>query len=239
MSSMKAMIALVKAIDTEHRTIEVVASTADIDRDGERIEPKAFAGSIASFAANPVIVATHWPRLSTGSSPLTFTMQFADTPLGQEYWSLYRDGHMRAFSVGFIPRQWEDRPDPATRQRVRTYTDVELLEVSAVPVPSNRRALARAKGWLDDEESSQQADDHLRQIVQEAVSQTLDPVLDLVENVNSLLADSNGYAERLLGGAADSDPFAGQTAERINASLTDIQSRLKGSDHGNPNCNSD
>ena len=70
---------------------------------------------------------------------------FAETALGEEYWQLYKDKHMRAFSIGFIPLEWKDERDQQQGD-IRTYTNIELLEISAVPVPSNRRALAQGDG---------------------------------------------------------------------------------------------
>jgi hypothetical protein len=50
----------------------------------------------------------------------------------------------RAFSVGFIPLEWKDGTSDGG-QRVRTYTKVELLEISCVPVPANRNALSKSR----------------------------------------------------------------------------------------------
>jgi len=163
------LFATVKTINEEQRTLDAVVSTRDIDRHGDIVLPSAFVENIDSFKANPVILATHQHRLDNGSSPVigsaipetiqigktdvTFTMRFATTALGEEYWQLYKDKHMRAFSIGFIPIEWTDEEDEQAGY-IRTYTKIELLEVSAVPVPSNRRALARAKGYFDDDDNT-------------------------------------------------------------------------------------
>lgn len=153
----------VKSVDAKNRRLRALGSTASVDRDGERVEPGAFKATLDSYRKNPVIVASHVYRSADGTptvighakeieateAGLPFTMQFAETPLAEQYWSLYRDGHMRAFSVGFIPRAWRDEPvDPQQpmMQRRRTFTEVELLEISAVAVPSNREALVLAAG---------------------------------------------------------------------------------------------
>ena len=154
--------------DAKADELEAVASTGALDRDSEIIEPAAWRASLEAFRANPVILATHQHRLMTGSSPvigsavsidagddgLRFRMRFASTALGQEYAALYRETHMRAFSVGFIPvnGEWREfnRADHgqgarATSKRVWVHTEVELLEISAVPVPANPEALARMR----------------------------------------------------------------------------------------------
>lgn len=167
--------------------LEAVASTADLDRDEERIEVEAWRRDLGRYQANPVILAGHQHRLAGGNSPvvgsartvelrpdaLLLRIRFAGTELGREYEQLYREGHMRAFSVGFIPinGEWRDVQEAAaaddrrgaesaediqahrsrpvaiekkpSTKRIYVHTRVELLEVSCVPVPSNPAALAR------------------------------------------------------------------------------------------------
>jgi len=151
---------VVKSIDVPRRRVTAIASTSDLDRDKERILPSAFAERIDSFKSNPVILAAHQHRLDDGSPPVigsvlpesisigtdsvTFTMEFGRSDLAEQYWVLYRDKHMRAFSVGFIPLEWTDERDEKLGM-IRTYTKIELLEISAVAVPSNRAALSRSK----------------------------------------------------------------------------------------------
>ena len=49
----------IKSIDEAKRQIRVLASSAALDRHGERILPEAFAGSIATFMKNPICLAAH------------------------------------------------------------------------------------------------------------------------------------------------------------------------------------
>jgi HK97 family phage prohead protease len=213
----KFFFAGVKSIDIENRELEAVASTGEMDRDGEVILPSAFIASIESFKANPVILACHQHRLASGSSPVigsgipesikierdndvSLHIRFATTALGEEYWQLYRDKHMRAFSIGFIPLKSENRPDQKSGKSVLTYTEIELLEISAVPVPSNRRALARARGFFED-------DTDIKSIIEESVkeitsaqNQELKTFIEQqFEDIKSLLIhDSEGFAKELL-----------------------------------------
>jgi HK97 family phage prohead protease len=157
---LKFIFAATKGFD-DSDVLEAIASTGAVDRDNESIDPAAWAATLDRYRTNPVILATHQHRLMTGSSPvigsapdiavadgnLKFKMRFAGTALGKEYEQLYREKHMRAFSVGFIPRRFETRevkgPDGTVR-KVYVHTEVDLLEISAVPVPANPEALARA-----------------------------------------------------------------------------------------------
>jgi HK97 family phage prohead protease len=63
-------------------------------------------------------------------------VQFAPTALGRELDTLYSQGFMRAWSIGFDVKESQPR-----KGKGRRYTRQELLEVSAVPVPSNPNAL--------------------------------------------------------------------------------------------------
>lgn len=242
----KYFFANVKKIDEDKRTIDVVASTSDKDRDGDIIQPNAFKKSLRSFKDNPVILACHQHRLSSGSSPVIgsaipetieitdkdfrFTMRFAETDLGKEYWTLYRDKHMRAFSVGFIPQKSEIIRDDAGKYLYTEYTQVELLEVSAVPVPSNRRALARAKGYFEDddrEDMEASIGERIETQVAACFKQLQSDVEGVLDDIKAILIpDSNKFAKALLGETDDSDVCAGdkEKAERIVKILRELLS---------------
>lgn len=145
--------------------LEALASTPALDRDEEIIEPAAWAGTLDVYRSNPAILAAHLHRLTTGFSPvigsasrieatdegLPFAMTFATTPLAADYEKLYRERHMRAFSVGFYTRagRWDEYTPPgeedAKSRRIYIHTECELLEISAVAVGSNPEALVRMR----------------------------------------------------------------------------------------------
>ena len=78
-------------------------------------------------------------ELSTDPSNPSEWAKFVDT-----IFKMYKGGYLRAFSVGFIPKEMEGD----------TFLKQELLEISAVTVPSNPNALALAykEGIIDDSE---------------------------------------------------------------------------------------
>lgn len=153
---------LVRSIDDSARTVTALVSTPNPDRYEEIVEPKAFTRWLPTFMANPVFLAGHrhgaptgeptvlgqWIKMEVTDEGLVGTAQFDDTdPLAQRYWNLYRKKHMRAFSVGWLTHEWEMREFELTggiKKRIRVFTEVELLECSAVSVPANRQAVARA-----------------------------------------------------------------------------------------------
>lgn len=122
----------------------IVASDKSLDRDQERILPSAFKNLKQYLAKNPVILFGHdysTPPVGKATSgkitdnELILDIEFADTTFGKEVKYLYDNGFMNTFSVGFIPKNYEIDNDG-----FKTFTDAELLEVSAVPVPANPNA---------------------------------------------------------------------------------------------------
>lgn len=151
----------IRAVDVDARTVTAVVSTPDIDRYEEIVEPKAFKKWLKTFMGNPVFCAGHqyvgrageptvighWTELRVTDEGLVGTAQFANSELGEQYWQLYRDAHMRAFSVGWITHNYEMREfelEKGVTKKIRVFTEVELVEISAVAVPANREALVRA-----------------------------------------------------------------------------------------------
>lgn len=122
----------------------IVASTKDQDRMGDVIEPTAFANLQEYLSRNPVILFAHdsyRPPIGKAVAGevtdrgLLLKIVFANTQFAQEIKQLYDEGFMNAFSVGALPIE-ADRSDSGT-----VYKKVDLLEVSAVPIPANAHAL--------------------------------------------------------------------------------------------------
>jgi len=134
-------------------TFEFTASTEGIDRDGEVIEAKGW--DLKNFKKNPVIYYAHdYKGLPVGRAPKVWvsdgtlrnhvefppdgTYELADIVR-----RLVDAGYLRAESVGFIPKEWEDGDGEKIPKR--TYKKAELLEISIVGVPSNPDALVSAR----------------------------------------------------------------------------------------------
>jgi HK97 family phage prohead protease len=132
----------------EERSLVVTLSTAGRDRQGDVLEPEG--AELENFRRNPVVLFAHrhdlpavgkvlWVRALPGR--LVAKIAFARTQLGEELYLLYSRGYMKAWSVGFLPVEWERIPGRRSGVRVTRW---ELLEVSAVPVPANPEALSKA-----------------------------------------------------------------------------------------------
>lgn len=150
----KEIPALVGTIaNDEKRIIEFIASTENVDRDGEVI--KSTAWDLKNYLKNPVVQWAHRydeppvgkaPGISVRDGKLTLPVEFppaGDYDYADIIYRLAKGGFISAVSVGFIPKEWEH--GKSEKEPKRTYTQVELLEVSIVPVPSNPDALATAR----------------------------------------------------------------------------------------------
>lgn len=136
--------------DDEERTITARVSTADVDRDGEIVEPKGI--ELKDYRSNPVLAWCHkydhpavgkalWSQ--TDKNGLICKFKFAETQFADDLYQLYKGGFMKAFSIGFIPVEYD--------QKTKTHQKISLLEVSCVLVPANQNALvmeAYSKGII-------------------------------------------------------------------------------------------
>ena len=158
----KTFRAEVLGVNADEGTLDILipVSTASVDRDGEVVEPLAFKKTLPKFMKRPVLVASHdyrdltsqigeWTRLKiTDSGVEGKPKYYINEGNEQADWGFkLASKGMAAFSIGFIPKEWED--GDGVKSPRRTYKEVELLEISQVIVPSNREAIQsiRSKGF--------------------------------------------------------------------------------------------
>lgn len=127
----------------EPKASRIVATTRDVDRDGEVVEPRGVTNFDSFLKTNPVILWQHEHNgapvgKATGGKILddriTLDVEWAPTEKGREVKQLYDGGFMNSFSIGFIPQKRENKNGQPT------YTEWDLLEVSAVSIPANPMA---------------------------------------------------------------------------------------------------
>lgn len=135
----------VKAAEAAEQMLTARVSTSERDRDGEVVEPGGI--DYSRYRDNPVLLWSHkWDEPPIGKAVsigvdkagLSCKFQFAPTEFGREVFGLYKGGYLRAFSIGFQALEFD--------KETKTHRRIELLEVSAVPVPSNVGALVTAIG---------------------------------------------------------------------------------------------
>lgn len=119
---------------------KVMATTDDVDRDGESIALDGW--EFDNYDKNPVVLWAHDFSLMPIAKVAKRTKvdngyivegPFAPSERGQEARKNYDAGFLNTMSVGFIPKQ----------KQGNVITKAELLEVSFVPVPANANAVAQ------------------------------------------------------------------------------------------------
>lgn len=139
------------------REIEVVMSTAVLARDGHILVPGGC--RLENYRANPIVLWSHNPDLPIGNAPdvvvepdkIRARIVFAPEGISakaDEVCGLMKSGVVRAVSVGFNPIDGEAL-NPAKPRGGQRFTDWELLELSAVSVPSDPDALVTARAHGD------------------------------------------------------------------------------------------
>lgn len=149
----KIYIAQVKSFDDENKTAEVVISTDKPDRDLEIVTPESFKSRLKGYMKHPVLLSSHQYRDLTAQIGKAEKVKVEDKEVTARFkwfvgqgnsqadwgWYLVTQG-ISAFSIGFIPHAWEN-VDRDKTGAYRKYTDIELIEISQVLIPSNRGAI--------------------------------------------------------------------------------------------------
>lgn len=141
--------------EVEDLVLEFVISTGTVDRDADTINPNGW--KLDAYNKNPVVLFAHdynsppvatalatWVEDGKLKSRAKFTPKEV-YPFGYMVYQLYKNGFMKATSVGFKPIKWKYSEN---RDGGIDFEEQELLEWSCVPVPSNPEALivASTKG---------------------------------------------------------------------------------------------
>ena len=145
----------IKSIDEENFEIEAVASTASMDRYGDVVDQASW--KLKRYKKNPVILANHFgsiqniigkaKKISVVDGKLVMKVKFAvkESELAMHAWKLIKGGFLNAWSVGFIPHEF-DEAKSKDGSFYRILKNCELLEVSAVAIPANPDCLSKAVG---------------------------------------------------------------------------------------------
>lgn len=141
-----------KGIRVERREVDFVASTPDMDSQGDIVEQDFV---FERFLKNPVILFAHDSRslpigraenIRVQDGVLKLTVVFASkqaNPLAENVFLLLKEKVLRAMSIGFIPR--DIRREMREGEEVWVLSRNELIEASVVPIPANENALAELK----------------------------------------------------------------------------------------------
>lgn len=157
----------IKGVSETERTVEAIISSESVDRMGDVIRQAGW--QLKHYMKNPVVQWAHdysQPPIGTAESMevidpqrdqkkvskkigayLKAVTRFAETDFAEEVFQLFLQDVLRAFSVGFIPKEWDQIFEGEGDDKHITgleFTKQELIEYSVVPVPANQDALALA-----------------------------------------------------------------------------------------------
>jgi HK97 family phage prohead protease len=193
----------IKSIDEKEFTLTAAISTNAVDRMGEVLDPKGL--DMKNYQKNPVVLWAHdysqppigkamWVRRD--GDTVVSKVKFANTPFAQEIFELYKGGFMKAFSVGFVPKDYVEGDGKKTPRT--TYTKWELLEYSAVPVPANPEAVALAmqKGILKTEAIKKSLEAKPEEEWEEPLEEVSEPLDADFSGLNELIAENNLLKEQ-------------------------------------------
>lgn len=142
------------SINENDYTIDFIMTKEIVDRHGDIVDVDTI--DMKYFELNPVVQPSHdhsaltvakvvsaWVEVVDGIKQLVAKVKFAaeEYDLAMTYWKLYKGEYMRAVSIGFIPKRFEQEQTGATR-----LLDCEILELSLVAIPANQLALAKSAG---------------------------------------------------------------------------------------------
>ena len=149
----RKFLAELKEVNKENFTLEAIFSTDNEDRHREVVKQNF---DLKQFKQNPVLLNSHnygdasevigrIQPISVKDGVLQGKVKFAvnENPKAKVIFDLYAGGFLNAFSIGFIPMEFNEKDGSIEKS--------ELLEVSAVSVPANAYALAKSKGINVDE----------------------------------------------------------------------------------------
>ena len=145
-----------KEFNDAERTITAYCTTIERDRFGDTVQPAGMKNG--NYRRNPVVLWAHnysippiakslWEK--PDAKGVRMKMQFDVRDEAMEVYRLYKEGYLNAFSIGFLPIEYEQVFEGKNFIGFN-FTEWELIENSAVPVPANPSALQDAyeKGMI-------------------------------------------------------------------------------------------
>ena len=140
---------ITKTLDLQKDGDWIIGSTPSPDRDQDRVIPSGI--DVSNFQKNPTLFFGHnysdpWALIgkvaefSIGGDGLKFRPELRNPVNDGDPMtiikSLWDSGLLRAASIGFIPKSGKPNELGGT-----DFTNIELLEISIVPIPANQEAL--------------------------------------------------------------------------------------------------
>jgi HK97 family phage prohead protease len=203
-------------VDEKSQTLDHCISDGAPDRVGDDINQDGW--ETKNYMLNPVVLDNHnyheppigkCLKVYRKGDQMRAVTQFAPTVKGQQYFELFKDGYMNAFSVGFIPKEYDINKTGGFH-----IDKQELLEYSVVTVPCNPRAL---KSFLQENKSIGEDKDmnksEVDALVKESVSKSIGELT--AKHVTEIGAKDATIAENV------------KTIAELNTKILDMDVQIK------------
>jgi len=136
-----------KEVELKEGSIKIkgFASTPDIDRYNDIVNPKAFKNAIEGYMNNPVILLQHnsdkpiWKTVDSKINKKGLNITVEITNDIDNVFKNIQDWILKGFSIWFIPKKWEYKM--VWEKEIREITELDLIEVSVVSTPANPTSL--------------------------------------------------------------------------------------------------
>ena len=204
------------------RQVRVIAASGKADRVGDIVKVDGI--DYQNYMKNPVILWAHdhyalpvgkAVDVSVEKGKLMMTIQFAtaeEYAFADTVYKLVKGGYLNGVSIGARVKGAEWIKDDEGEIVGRKFTDLELLELSVVPIPADSKALATAvkSGSLSESE------------FEECITKTLEAPLDL-SNENPVQIDTE--ADVVL--SAEEEGLMKEQIAQLEKRLTDLETLIK------------
>ena len=204
-----------KEFDKNERSIKHWVSKTAEDRGGDVVLPDVF--DLKNYKKNPIVLFNHHPFYPIGHSMwlnkekdgMLAKTQFATTPFADDIYQLNVEKVLNAWSIGFIPRKHEFDE----KNKVTTFTDIELLEYSNVSIPMNQDAVTEG----------------LKMVKSQLVKNILTEAKDNLE-VKSLLGEMKSEIEGLKklndNIMNDSQSYSLKDGEKLEREMLELRNKI-------------
>lgn len=194
----KSIFGFKKELNEEERKITFTGSVEVKDRDNEVITIDSL--SYDNYMKNPVVLWAHdYTSLPIGKAvkvwkedkKLMFDVEFATKDINEkadQVYNLYKKGYLNAVSIGFMG-------DYQVKDNLGVWNNVELLELSGVPVPANQEALVSIRSL---------AEAGYKDIIKD-INKTVEPFKETDVVDEDIEWDSSAADKRITEWASDSD----------------------------------
>ena len=196
-----------KAVDPEQGIYEAMLSTEAVDRDGDVL--LASGADTSAYLRNPVVLFGHnyndpnavvaraLEITTISGSGIKLVFQFLQRGISQTadlVRALWDQKYLNAMSIGFIPKEFEPRPEGGL-----LFKAFEVLEGSIVTIPANASALRLA---LDATEYNTKSGRVLSAANEGKIRRAVETLTEVLAQLDK---DDDGKSKEYSGGDPDTD----------------------------------